>query len=60
MRLIFKIYADNKLIATEATKEEAMRVVKNTLYMWRHRTPEPFMGARKEKKPKMTIEKVIK
>lgn len=60
MRLRFKIYADNKLVSTEATQEDATRVVRNFLYMWRHRTLEPFMRARKEKKPKMTIEKVVK
>lgn len=60
MRLIFKIYADNRLVSTETTQEDAKRVVKNFLYTWRHRTPEPFMRARKEKKPKMTIEKIVK
>jgi len=61
MKLIFKIYVDNRLYATEATQELAKQTVKNMLYMWRHRTREPFMREyKKALRPTITIEKVIK
>lgn len=60
MKVIFKVYADGKLLATESTQELAKQAVKNFVFLWRHRTRCAFTPISKDKKPKMTIEKTIK